>query len=72
MQLLSVIQEWGKLTWVSKSGNRQSTFMNLSTVKQCFKFILPDTSWMKEPSKSRMDFVNWIPNEILEQEFWLG
>jgi hypothetical protein len=68
MKLANRIYDMGQLNWVSKTGNQQSVFMNLSTVKQCFKFRIPDTSWMKVPPKSRMDFADWIPVNILEEE----
>jgi len=67
MKMAWEIEKQNKMFWFSKTGKPQSLYTKLIPVKECFKLPIPDTSWMSNPP-ARMDFVNWIPKEILEKE----
>jgi hypothetical protein len=55
------------INWIAKSGRPNTLRTKMLTVKDAMKLPEPDTSWMKDP-KPRMDFVKWIPEEVLKNE----
>lgn len=55
------------IRWTSNTNKPQSLRTEMLTVKEALLLPLPDTSWQKNPIK-RIDFYNWIPKSILEEE----
>jgi hypothetical protein len=67
IKLAQEIERQNRIFWFSKTGKPQSLYTKLIPVKECFGLPLPNTSWMSNPP-ARMDFVNWMPKEILKNE----
>ncbi len=61
------IEKTKTIRWTSNSGKLNSFRTDMLTVKNAFHLPPVDTSWMKDP-KNRMDFIDWIPKNILESE----
>ena len=60
LELVTKIAEGGHLDWRSKRGNYMTVPVpKLYTVKECFSFAVPDTSWMTNPP-TRNGFVEWM------------
>ncbi len=61
LQLARKIEQTRKINWTnSKGGLSTANFDRLYSVRECFDFPQPDTSWMKNPPK-REDFIRWMP-----------
>ncbi len=55
------IEKQGAVRWLSKRGLwKEAPFERLYSVRECFNFPLPDTSWMTS-SPRREEFVQWMP-----------
>jgi hypothetical protein len=67
LELISVIEKNHGIKWISKAGKLNFVWTGLTPVKDLFKLVLPDTSWMASKPKPRSDFVSWMPPEILEK-----
>ena len=62
------IEKVRQIRWVSgRGGLRWVDFDRLYTVRECFQFPAPDTSWMQNPPK-RDDFIRWMPGGVLPEE----
>ncbi len=66
LDLIDAICRNGGIKWISKTGKNMFQRTPLTPVKDLFNLPLPDTSWMSDP-KPRSEFVNWIPQEILQK-----
>ncbi len=65
LELARKIEESGQMGWLtSRGGYRKTPFDRLYTVRECFAFPLPDTSWMRHPP-DRKDFISWMPGGVL-------
>lgn len=65
LKLAEFVQRTKTIQWISNNGTRQSVYVNrLFTVKECFQFPEPDTSWMTTPPPSRDDFIRWMPSGV--------
>ncbi len=63
LQFIHHLHDVRTIKWASNAGNPQSVRVpNICTVKECFGFSVPDTSWMDDPP-TRKQFVKWMPEE---------
>jgi len=70
LKLAEVIEERGGIKWTANSGNMNFCAQRLVPVTELFKLpTLSDkeTKWMGTPPKPRLEFVDWIPNKVLEK-----
>ena len=67
LKLARRIEETGHMGWLTGRGDyRKAPFDRLYTVRECFSFPLPDTSWMCRPP-DRADFNSWMPGGRLPE-----
>jgi len=67
IMLARSIEKTRQIRWQSSTGrNQQAYFDRLYTVRECFAFPQPDTSWMRNPP-TRGQFVRWMPEGKLPQ-----
>lgn len=69
LKLADVIEERGGIRWKANSGNMNFCKQKLVPVTELFKLppVKSDTSWMATPPKPRLDYVKWIPKNILDK-----
>lgn len=67
IKLAHAIENKGRISWFSKTEKSMFLWTKLIPVKECFKIMPPNISWMTDPP-SRKDFVDWIPIEIFREE----
>lgn len=62
LKLTDIIYRTRQLKWVSSKGSlRVLAVPKLWTVRECFAFPLPDTSWMMTEPPQRAKFIEWMP-----------
>lgn len=62
LKLAEIVRQTKLLKWVSSKGKLNAiAVQKLWTVRECFAFPLPDTSWMKLDPPQREKFIAWIP-----------
>lgn len=67
--LAHIIEQSGLFRWTSNAGKLVLCGIDkMRTVKECFAWPVPDTSWMKNPV-TRKQFVDWMPDSVLTKEF---
>jgi hypothetical protein len=65
LELAEWVERKKEIRWTSNKGYPNSVAIEkLFTVRECFRFPLPDTSWMTMEPPQRDKFVEWMP--ILE------
>lgn len=70
LKLAFALGESKLMKWTSGSGKNMSMKTELDTVKKCLRYPSVDNSWMDSPVK-REDYINWIPNHIINKEMAL-
>lgn len=67
LALVHEIEKRHRINWVSMRGKPMTVFVpKILTVRECFDFPVPDTSWMPS-APTRSDFVSWMPEAILRE-----
>lgn len=62
LELTALIQRKKQIQWTSVKGVPNTVAIEkLYTVRECFDFPMPDTSWMKLDPPQRAKFVEWMP-----------
>lgn len=62
LELTRIVQTTKQIRWTSNKGKPAAVdVVKLFTVRECFHFPLPDTSWMKMEPPQREQFVRWMP-----------
>ena len=67
LKLASVIETKRGIGWTSKTGKNMFCSQPITPVKMLFSIPVPNTSWMAVPMKPRVDFVSWIPLNVLRK-----
>jgi hypothetical protein len=71
LQLARTVQDTKLLRWKSSKGYPQSVRVErFWSVRECFDFPFPDTTWMKTDPPQRAKFIEWMPplDELLPRE----
>jgi|SRR5581483_8082344 hypothetical protein len=62
LELARLVEASKQMRWTSGKGNLQTLRVEkLYSVRECFAFPLPDTSWMKMDPPQRAKLVEWMP-----------
>jgi len=62
IELTQIVAHAKKIRWTSNKGNLTSVDVKkLFTVRECFDFPLPDTSWMNTEPAHREKLIEWMP-----------
>src|SRR5581483_4231444 len=62
LRLAESVQKTKMIRWTSSKGLPQSvTVTKMWSVRECFAFPLPDTSWMTIDPPQRSKFIEWMP-----------